>query len=277
MLSKPRSNRLCSTGAKLFMISSTPMKPAVSVIGKPTANRFSCGAARVSTPSAMLATSRMATIGSDSSRPAANTVSPVRAMKPQPPALTGAVVTGSHSKLRTRMSIISRWPFTARKSRVASRFRKSDSTAVCPPASGSKKIANDRPICMPISAPAMSTAAKTMRIMKPMAMPMNICCAKIASPRPPPGATCGIGGITGSTAIATPMPIASRTRTDTPRLENTGADENSPSRRASGNISAASQASSWAAVTSIMSGWADASSLRGTGERGAPEKVLRGR
>src|SRR5690606_37483665 len=132
---------------------------------------------------------------------------------------------------------------------VASRFRKSDSTAVCPPASGSKKIAKDRPICMPIRAPAMSTAANTMRIMKPIAMPMKICWPKITSPRPEFGGTSGIGGMIGSTATVTAMPIASRARTDTPRLANTGAEENNPSSRASGNISAASHASSWAAVT----------------------------
>ena len=78
-------------------------------------------------------------------------------------------------------------------------------------------MAKDRPICMPMSAPARSTAANTMRIMKPMATPMKICCTKIIRPMPAAGGRAGIGGIAGNSASATPMPIASRTLTDTPR------------------------------------------------------------
>ncbi|MNC80499.1 hypothetical protein D3C75_1333100 [compost metagenome] len=61
-------------------------------------------------------------------------------------------------------------------------LNKRDSTAVWAPALGSKNEANDRPICKPTNSPAVCTAANTMRIVKPMAMPISTCCITIHRP-----------------------------------------------------------------------------------------------
>ncbi|MNC70357.1 hypothetical protein D3C75_1211610 [compost metagenome] len=57
-----------------------------------------------------------------------------------------------------------------------------DSTAVLAPELGSKNDANDRPICRPTNSPAVCTAAKTMRMVNPMAMPISTCCITIHRP-----------------------------------------------------------------------------------------------
>ena len=56
-------------------------------------------------------------------------------------------------------------------------------TAVCsPPLIGLKKAAKFRPICRPITSPANSIAAKTIRTEKPSETPISTCCSTAVTP-----------------------------------------------------------------------------------------------
>ena len=201
----------------------------------------------------MLATSKTAITGSDSSSPAENTVMRCARGRPaagihrirSPPAAT--------SKLRTRRSIISRWSVDGEEDQGREQVEEVGQHRGLPARVGVEDREREAHLHPDQGTGHVHRAANTMRITKPMAMPIRIRCAKIARPSPPPGGTCGIGGRTGSTAIATPSPIARRMRTDTPRLENTGAGANSPSRRREREHQRRQPGvRSWAAVTESM-------------------------
>ena len=85
-----------------------------------------------------------------------------------------------------------------------------------------------------------------------MTTPISICWTKTAMPIPEAGSIGGGAGSAGMIAIAAARPKPRRMRTGTARLENSGAAETMPSTRASGSISPAIQASSWAEVTSSI-------------------------
>ena len=112
-------------------------KPAISVTGKPIANRFSVGAARVSTASAMFTTSSAAINGSASITPAEKMVLPQRAIAIQPLAGNRSAPTGHHSKLLPITASNIRWPLIDRKMSIASRPRNSEITGDCAALSGS--------------------------------------------------------------------------------------------------------------------------------------------
>jgi len=73
--------------------------PPIKVSGKPRANRFNCGAARVRTASATLVIISATMIGSESNSPAENILLPSSAKFSQEDAPSGVALTGIAEKL----------------------------------------------------------------------------------------------------------------------------------------------------------------------------------
>ena len=102
------------------MPASTMRKPTTSEIGKPTANRFSVGAARLTTPKARLTISNAVTPGSAMEMAPANSWPPQRIIIHRPSRPRPSMPMGSVVKPWISTSIKARWPPSARKVSVAS-------------------------------------------------------------------------------------------------------------------------------------------------------------
>ena len=81
---------------------------------------------------------------------------------------------------------------------------------------------------------------------------MITCCARMTNPTHEPAGTTGIGGNTGTRAMVMTSPAMIRMRTGWAALLKIGAVASRPRMRASGNMKAVIQASSWALVNEIM-------------------------
>ena len=95
--------------------------------------------------------------------------------------LIGCALIGKVTKLSARIEIITRWPLTARKMRVASRLKTWLMAAVWPCDIGSKKAAKPSPMVIDTICPAISTTENITRMTMPMARPIIICCTTITS------------------------------------------------------------------------------------------------
>ena len=101
-------------------VSSSTRKPNSKVMGKPTVNRLSCGAARVITPKAMLISSS-ATIAGSAIVSAPENIRPTAAARSHMLAtVRPAGETGRVWKLSARTSMSARWPSSARNTSVTS-------------------------------------------------------------------------------------------------------------------------------------------------------------
>ncbi len=104
---------------------------------------------------------------------------------------------------------------------------------------GSKNVANPRPMVRLEISPAISTAAKTMRMLKPIASPISISCTRISSPASDSGSAAGSAGTTGATIIASITPRLILTVAGTAELPSSGDAAIKPMIRVSGHRSPA--------------------------------------
>ncbi|MDT4822068.1 hypothetical protein FQZ97_552630 [compost metagenome] len=142
---------------------------------------------------------------------------------------------------------------------IASMFSNRDTTIVLPWLMGSKKDANDRPICRPMYSPAASTAVKMRRIEKPMAAPISTCCTMIQRPPADTTGTAGSGPSVGEITNVSTAAMPTFTWRVAQGSPNTGAVETMASMRTKGQRKATSQASSWPEVTEKTEGVTPAS------------------
>ena len=115
-------------------------------------------------------------IGSASINPLRNTSPAARVSARNALLLTGFSPIGNVWKVSTSMEMSHRWPLNDRKSSIASISIMRASTGMLRWLPGSTNVANDSPICRPISSPAVRTAAKASCMVKPTATPIRICC-----------------------------------------------------------------------------------------------------
>ena len=150
------------------------MRPKISVIGKPTANRFSVGAARLITPNARFTTSNAVMPGSATINAPANSWLPHAAIfhiaRPSKP---------GHPDRQRRESL--REHFDQHQMAVEREKRQRDqqhvqlpSTGVLAPRNGSTLNAKPKPIEFDSNWPPIASASKISCNAKPMATPMMI-------------------------------------------------------------------------------------------------------
>jgi hypothetical protein len=137
---------------------------------------------------------------------------------------------------------------------MASMFSRRDTTMVLPWLMGSKKDANDRPICRPMYSPAASTAVNTNFIEKPMAAPISTCCTMIQPPSADTTATAGSAPMVGAMTKVSMTATATFTGRGTQASPKMGDVLTSASMRTNGHRKATIQASSWPEVTEMIDG-----------------------
>src|SRR3546814_11080363 len=96
---------------------------------------------------------------------------------------------------------------------MATIFIMRDGTAVLAPVDGSKNDAKDKPICKPMNSPAVWTAAKAMRMVRPSAVQISTCWAAMRSPANEAGGLAGTWPSVGATTRVSAAATASFIRT----------------------------------------------------------------
>jgi len=230
-----------------------PIRPTLTVSGKPTEKTPICGATREITPSTRLTNISIVISGSAIHSPMVKISAPQRCGMAARRKAKGSVPTGKLWKLCTSALMSSRWPLMA-MNRNATMLPKKRALAVpWAPVPGSKNPAKFRPICRPISSPANSSAANTSRTANPMDRPISSCWA--TSSVSMGSESSGVGGMAGSegcaaTAMKSDRPT--RRRSGTARWLKVGMPANRASVRMKGHRRGLSHSRSWASVTENM-------------------------
>ena len=163
------------------MFKSRITKPIRRPAGRPTANRFRVGAARLMTPNAMFATSSAVAAGS------ANCTAPASIRPPQlatiqSPRARAARRPAAASKLSDTSRIVARWPPSERKISVPKIKKNWLITRHRHAALRIDIVARPRPMLIAIVWPAVISASKIICRQKPIAAPIRTSCATM-SPR----------------------------------------------------------------------------------------------
>ena len=231
--------------------SQTMTMPSTTISGMPTEKMFSCGAARVMMPKAMLTTSSAVMAGSTSRMPAPMT-QPSRPATCQKCSTLRVSPTGRVTKLSARISNTTRWPFMARNSSVTSMVKNWPMTGAEAPLTGSIMDAKLRPAWVEMICPATTKTWKNSCRLNPITAPMRICSTISGSAWGLMASTCGIGGRVGTSTRLRARARYIRTRTGTRVVPMIGMVISSAAMRNSGNRKLPTQPPIWASLRASM-------------------------
>src|SRR5471030_584141 len=222
--------------------------PSTRVSGKPMEKMFSCGAARVITPNAMLTTSN-AVIAGKTNTSAAPSTQPSLPASCQKLSTINPLPTGNVVKLSVRTSKTTRWPFIDRNNSVTSMVKNCPITATDTPLVGSTMDAKPMPIWIATICPATTNAWKNNCKEKPNTAPMMICSPISSSPLKSSGLTGGMGGNAGVMTTVIASAKYARTRLGTRVVPKIGMTISKVPTRNSGNMNVATQVLIWVSVS----------------------------
>ena len=146
----------------------------------------------------------------------------------------------------------SRWPPLTMNSHEIETPKKRLTAVSSPPLIGLKNEAKLRPICRPMTSPANSIAAKTIRTEKPSETPISTCCSTAVMPAAESSAIGAIAGIDACAQKATRKARPMRSRIGTLRWAMTGSALNRARTRRNGQRIGVTQARTSASVKVSM-------------------------